>query len=101
MEHVTERTNHVPLNEGILAAAAGEHGRGFSVVAAQIRELSERTAASTREISALIRSVQEEVGNALRTMGEGTALVDQGVGLSHEAGKALNNILDSASKATD
>jgi methyl-accepting chemotaxis protein len=101
IEDIAEQTNLLALNAAILAAAAGEHGRGFSVVAAQIRELSERTAASTREIAGLIRSVQEEVGNALRTMGEGTALVEQGVGLSHEAGKALNNILDSASKATD
>src|SRR5436305_12759721 len=94
IEDVAEQTNLLALNAAILAAAAGEHGKGFSVVAAQIRELSERTAASTREIAALIRSVQDEVANALRTMGEGTALVAQGVGLSREAGKALNNIPD-------
>jgi methyl-accepting chemotaxis protein len=101
IEDVAEQTNLLALNAAILAAAAGEHGKGFSVVAAQIRELSERTAASTREIAALIRSVQDEVANALRTMGEGTKLVEQGVGLSHQAGRALNNILDSASKASD
>jgi methyl-accepting chemotaxis protein len=101
IDDVAEQTNLLALNAAILAAAAGEHGRGFSVVAAQIRELSERTAASTREISGLIRSVQEEVENALRTMGAGTRLVEQGVGLSHDAGKALNNILESASKASD
>src|SRR5213083_2777793 len=99
IEDIAEQTNLLALNAAILAASAGEHGRGFSVVAAQIRELSERTAASTREIAGLIRSVQEEVGNALRTMGEGTKLVERGVGLSHQAGKALNNILDSASKS--
>jgi methyl-accepting chemotaxis protein len=101
IDDVAEQTNLLALNAAILAASAGEHGRGFSVVAAQIRELSERTAMSTREISSLIGSVQEEVENALRTMGEGTRLVEQGVGLSHEAGKALNNILDSSSKASD
>ncbi len=100
IDDVAEQTNLLALNAAILAASAGEHGRGFSVVAAQIRELSERTAASTREISTLIRSVQEEVGNALTTMSSGTKLVQQGVDLSHEAGKTLNTILDSASKAS-
>src|SRR2546423_13987169 len=100
IEDIAEQTNLLALNAAILAASAGEHGRGFSVVAAQIRDLSERTAASTREIAMLIRSVQEEVGNALRSMSEGTKLVEQGVALSHQAGKALNNILDSSTKAS-
>jgi methyl-accepting chemotaxis protein len=100
IDDVAEQTNLLALNAAILAAQAGEYGKGFSVVAAEIRELSERTASSTREISALIRSVQEEVSNALRTMTKGTKLVEEGVSLSHEAGKALNNILDSASKAS-
>jgi len=100
IEDVAEQTNLLALNAAILAAQAGEYGKGFSVVAAEIRELSERTASSTREISGLIRSVQDEVANALRTMTTGTRLVEEGVSLSHEAGKALNNILDSSSKAS-
>jgi methyl-accepting chemotaxis protein len=100
IEDVAEQTNLLALNAAILAAQAGEYGKGFSVVAAEIRELSERTASSTREIGGLIRSVQEEVQNALRSMASGTQLVEQGVALSHEAGKALNNILDSSSKAS-
>src|SRR5262249_32950284 len=75
IEDIAEQTNLLALNAAILAAAAGEHGKGFSVVAAQIRDLSERTAASTREIGGLIHSVQEEVGNALRATGEETRLV--------------------------
>jgi len=101
IDDVAEQTNLLALNAAILAAQAGEYGKGFSVVAAEIRELSERTASSTREISTLIRSVQDEVSNALRTMTTGTRLVEQGVSLSHEAGKALNNILDSAAKASE
>jgi methyl-accepting chemotaxis protein len=100
IEDVAEQTNLLALNAAILAAQAGEYGKGFSVVAAEIRELSERTASSTREIGTLVRSVQDEVQNALRSMTSGTKLVEQGVSLSHEAGKALNNILDSAAKAS-
>jgi methyl-accepting chemotaxis protein len=100
IEDIAEQTNLLALNAAILAASAGEHGKGFSVVAAEIRDLSERTASSTREIANLIRSVQEEVGNALRSMSSGTKLVEEGVSLSHEAGKALNNILDSSTKAS-
>lgn len=101
IEDVAEQTNLLALNAAILAAQAGEHGKGFSVVAAEIRDLSERTASSTRDIATLIRSVQDEVANALKTMSSGSKLVEQGVELSHEAGRALNRILESASKSSD
>ncbi len=100
IEDVAEQTNLLALNAAILAAQAGEYGKGFSVVAAEIRDLSERTASSTRDIANLIRSVQEEVENALKAMSSGSNLVENGVQLSHEAGKALNNILVSAAKAS-
>jgi methyl-accepting chemotaxis protein len=101
IEDVAEQTNLLALNAAILAAQAGEYGKGFSVVAAEIRDLSERTASSTRDIAGLIRGVQEEVENALRVTSAGSSLVENGVTLSHEAGKALNVILDSASKASN
>jgi len=101
IEDVAEQTNLLALNASILAAGAGEHGRGFSVVAAEIRNLSERTANSTREIGSLIRSVREEVANALRSMSDESRLVENGVSLSQEAGKALNKILDSAAKSLE
>jgi methyl-accepting chemotaxis protein len=101
IEDVAEQTNLLALNAAILAAQAGEYGKGFSVGAAEIRDLSERTASSTRDITTLIRAVQEEVENALRVTAAGSSLVENGVALSHEAGKALNNILDSASKASN
>jgi methyl-accepting chemotaxis protein len=101
IEDVAEQTNLLALNAAILAAQAGEYGKGFSVVAAEIRELSERTASSTRDIANLIRAVQEEVDNALKVTSSGSELVENGVSLSHEAGKALNNILDSSAKASN
>ncbi|HYS54088.1 MAG TPA: methyl-accepting chemotaxis protein [Thermoanaerobaculia bacterium] len=101
IEDVAEQTNLLALNAAILAAQAGEHGKGFSVVAGEIRELAERTASSTREIGALIQSVQQEVRNALVSMQTGTKLVEEGVGLSHEAGKALTNILESATTSSN
>ncbi|MDQ3279865.1 MAG: methyl-accepting chemotaxis protein, partial [Acidobacteriota bacterium] len=100
IEDVAEQTNLLALNAAILAAQAGEYGKGFSVVAAEIRELSERTASSTRDIANLIRGVQQEVDNALKATSAGSSLVENGVALSHQAGKALNNILESASKAS-
>ena len=101
IEDVAEQTNLLALNAAILAAQAGEYGKGFSVVAAEIRDLSERTASSTRDIANLIRAVQDEVENALRATASGSSLVETGVSLSHEAGKALNNILVSATKASN
>ena len=101
IEDIAEQTNLLALNAAILAAQAGEHGRGFSVVAAEIRELSERTASSTRDIANLIGSVQQEVANALSAMSGASRVVEDGVKLSHQAGKALNNILESATKASE
>lgn len=100
IEDVAEQTNLLALNAAILAAQAGDYGKGFSVVAAEIRELSERTASSTRDIGNLIGAVRDEVKNALATMSSGSKLVEQGVSLSHQAGKALTKILDSATRAS-
>jgi methyl-accepting chemotaxis protein len=100
IDDVAEQTNLLALNAAILAAQAGEYGKGFSVVAAEIRELSERTASSTKEIALLIGAVRNEVDNALKTMSNGSRLVEQGVSLSHQAGRALNNILESSTKAS-
>src|SRR6266550_2954088 len=101
IEDVAEQTNLLALNAAILAAQAGEHGKGFSVVATEIRELSERTASSTRDIAALIKAVQEEVRNALVSTSSGTKLVEDGVALSREAGNALTKILESATTASN
>ncbi len=101
IEDVAEQTNLLALNAAILAAQAGEQGKGFSVVAAQIRDLSERTATSTKEIATLIHSVQEEVSNVLHSMGGASRNVETGVNLAHEAGRALNRIIEAATRTLD
>jgi methyl-accepting chemotaxis protein len=100
IDDIAEQTNLLALNAAILAAQAGEHGKGFSVVAGQIRDLSERTGRSTKEIAILIHDVQQEVDNSQTAMKSGAASVQSGVDLAHEAGEALNNIMGAASKST-
>lgn len=96
IDEVTDQTSLLALNAAILAAQAKEHGKGFSVVAEEIKELAEKTAASTKEIGDLIVSVQGEAKGAVEAMGEGLSKVEEGVRLSKEAGDALKQILESA-----
>jgi methyl-accepting chemotaxis protein len=101
IDEIAEQTNLLALNAAILAAQAGEQGRGFSVVAAEIRQLSERTAASTKEIVQIITAVQSESDNAVRSMRDGSRMVAGGVQRSQEAGRALQKILDSSMKSSN
>ena len=101
IEDITDQTGLLALNAAILAAQAGEHGKGFAVVAAEIRELANRTAASTQEISALIASVQEDSREAVGVMQEEVAMVKDGVRLASAAGEALNKILARADQSRD
>lgn len=101
IEDVTDQTGLLALNAAILAAQAGEHGKGFAVVAAEIRELANRTAASTQEIGKLITSVQEESREAVGVMREEITMVEKGVRLSLDAGEALRKIIDRADQSRD
>ncbi len=101
IEDITDQTGLLALNAAIIAAQAGEHGKGFAVVAAEIRELANRTAASTKEIGSLITAVQEETRQAVGAMKEGSGIVQDGVRLAGDAGEALRKILDRAGKARD
>ncbi|MFC1855623.1 methyl-accepting chemotaxis protein [Thermodesulfobacteriota bacterium] len=103
INEIAEQTNLLALNAAILASEAGEHGRGFNVVATEIRELSERTAMSTKEIDKLIKTVISEVNEAIDVMNQSSTYVDEGERLSNETYSALSTILktsqDSSAKA--
>lgn len=96
IEDIASQTNLLALNAAIEAARAGEAGKGFAVVADEVRKLAERTATSTREIGDLVKSIQRTVAETVSTMQEGTREVDLGVGIANEAGMALNDILSAA-----
>jgi methyl-accepting chemotaxis protein len=101
IDDVADETNLLALNAAIIAAQAGEHGRSFSVVADEIKELADRVLASTKEIDGQIRSVQQESTNAVGAIARGAESVQSGVDLSAEAGVALEQITQAARRAGD
>jgi methyl-accepting chemotaxis protein len=101
IDDVAEQTNLLALNAAIIAAQAGEHGKGFAVVAEQIKDLAERSGASTKEIADLIKTIQSESRNAIQAVERGAQNVDRGVQVSNEAERALKKILESSEKSTD
>jgi len=101
IEDITDQTGLLALNAAILAAQAGEHGKGFAVVAAQIRELANRTAASTREIGTLITAVQEDSREAVEVMRNGVVMAEAGTRLAREAGDALQKIVERADQSRE
>ncbi|MDP6977054.1 MAG: methyl-accepting chemotaxis protein [Myxococcota bacterium] len=96
IEGVVEQTNLLALNAAIISSHAGEHGRAFAVVAEEVKNLSDRTAGSTKEIGSLISDVQQEIANAVQSMSDGGERVDRGVALSLEAGEVLKTMAESA-----
>jgi methyl-accepting chemotaxis protein len=99
IDDVTDQTTLLALNAAIIAAQAGEHGKGFAVVADEIKDLAERTAASTKEIAQMIASIQNEVGESVTAIKEGSKSAIEGMQLSKEAKDALNKILEGADKS--
>ncbi|GAB4520991.1 MAG: hypothetical protein Kow0047_32080 [Anaerolineae bacterium] len=96
IEDIAEQTNLLALNAAIEAARAGEQGRGFAVVADEVRKLAERSARATKEIADLVASIQHTVSEAVAAMDEGAHEVEAGVQRAHEAGEALNQLLKAA-----
>jgi len=94
IEDIADQTNLLALNAAIEAARAGEQGRGFAVVADEVRALAERTTKATKEISAMIKSIQGETLSAVNSMGEGVEQVKQGTAETARSGEALEDILN-------
>ncbi|WP_019141925.1 methyl-accepting chemotaxis protein [Noviherbaspirillum massiliense] len=89
---ITEQTNVLALNAAIQAASAGEAGRGFSVVAEEVQRLAERSAEATKQIGALVRTIQTDTHDAVAAMEKSTQGVVEGAKLSDAAGAALSEI---------
>jgi len=101
IDEVTDQTSLLALNAAILAAQAGEHGKGFAVVAEEIKELAERTTASTQEISDLIASVREETEASVQAMSKGLTAVEAGVSLVQVTSDVLEQVADSSQQAAE
>jgi methyl-accepting chemotaxis protein len=93
IDDIADQTNLLALNAAIEAARAGEQGRGFAVVADEVRKLAERTSSATKEITGMIRSIQTETKSTVTAMQAGTKEVEQGVELTTQAGCSLHDII--------
>jgi methyl-accepting chemotaxis protein len=93
IEDIASQTNLLALNAAIEAARAGEHGKGFAVVADEVRKLAERSASATKEIATLISGIQATIKESVNAMDDSALEVENGVERASQSGEALNNIL--------
>jgi methyl-accepting chemotaxis protein len=101
IDDIANQTNLLALNAAIEAARAGEQGRGFAVVADEVRKLAERTTKATKEIADTIKKIQKDTADAVLAMDEGAKEVNAGIILTNEAGDSLKEIIASAERVVD
>jgi aerotaxis receptor len=99
IREIADQTNLLALNAAIEAARAGEQGRGFAVVADEVRKLAERTASATTDISGMIIQIQEGTSQAVKEMEVGVERVSLGVGLARQAGSSVGSIREATEQA--
>ena len=97
---IAQQTNLLALNAAIEAARAGEHGRGFAVVADEVRKLAEQSARSAQEITQLITAIQVDTNNTVITMEDTTTQVAEGISFVHDAGKSFEQIQQAVNEVT-
>ncbi|MBN1397776.1 MAG: methyl-accepting chemotaxis protein [Bacteroidetes bacterium] len=100
IEHIADQTNLLALNAAIEAARAGEQGRGFAVVADEVRKLAEQTTKATKQIAGMIQQIQTDSHGAVNTMAHATKQVDEGIVLADNAGVSLQEIVQISQKVT-
>ena len=100
IQDIADQTNLLALNAAIEAARAGEQGRGFAVVADEVRALAERTTKATKEIAAMIKAIQSETQTAVNSMSEGVNEVKHGTAETTRSGEALEDILNKINELT-
>jgi len=98
---VTKQTNLLSVNAAILAAQAGEYGKGFSVVADEIKMLADRTAASSKEIIKIIKSIQKGISETTRVTENSKRIVENGNSLVVKTGEAFREVINSAQKSSE